>query len=264
VRLFFTSAELSALMAVDPSVAGIGSLSVTKYNGPTEDGTYNPSDATSLTWYPSGSMITGSMYGGLYLEFTITSFSEFWIHGGTGVLPIELIAFDANVNSNVVDLNWATASETNNDYFTIERSQDGLTFESIDTIDGAGNSTTLLVYFSTDAHPHEGLSYYRLKQVDFNGHFSYSEWRAVNITGASVLSVYPNPCDGQFSLILPGAQDVMWTLRMSDVSGKIVYARNGAKSEMSMHNAALEAGTYILTISSESIILSEYLIITGQ
>ncbi|HTF04440.1 MAG TPA: FG-GAP-like repeat-containing protein, partial [Bacteroidia bacterium] len=133
VRLYFTNAELANLMAVDPSVTGIGSLSVTKYNGPTEDATYNPLDATTLTWYSPGSITTGTAYGGRYLEFTINGFSEFWIHGGTGVLPVELVAFNAVPVGETVALDWQTASETNNDYFAVEKTHDGITFETIDT-----------------------------------------------------------------------------------------------------------------------------------
>ncbi|MEQ9166592.1 MAG: T9SS type A sorting domain-containing protein, partial [Fulvivirga sp.] len=86
-----------------------------------------------------------------------------------GVLPIELLAFSAIVNEIRVELDWSTASELNNDYFTIERSSDGLSFEPVATVTGAGNSSETLNYSFVDRNPLFGKSYYRLKQTDFDG-----------------------------------------------------------------------------------------------
>lgn len=91
-------------------------------------------------------------------------------------LPIELIQFDAQLNpKNQVDLLWITATEINNDYFTVERSIDANNFEPVKELDGAGNSTQLIYYQTKDEHPYKGLSYYRLKQTDFDGNYTYSQ-----------------------------------------------------------------------------------------
>src|SRR5690554_3697278 len=84
-------------------------------------------------------------------------------------LPIELITFDAYKKDREVELIWKTASELNNDYFTIERSADGFVWENLQTIQGAGNSTQVLDYAWTDLSPYAGISYYRLKQTDYDG-----------------------------------------------------------------------------------------------
>ena len=89
-------------------------------------------------------------------------------------LPVEIINFNATSDNDHIDLTWSTASENNNDYFTIEKSNDGINFESLANIDGAGNSNTLINYSYIDKNPFEGLNYYRLKQTDFNGNFIYS------------------------------------------------------------------------------------------
>jgi len=90
-------------------------------------------------------------------------------------LPIELISFEAKMNDNKqVDIFWATASEQNNDFFTIERSTDGLNWEIVTTVAGAGNSINRIDYHAYDARPVSGISYYRLKQTDFDGAFEYS------------------------------------------------------------------------------------------
>ncbi|PKR80526.1 hypothetical protein CW751_09125 [Brumimicrobium salinarum] len=91
-------------------------------------------------------------------------------------LPIELISFSADESAfkNQVDLNWSTASEKNNDFFTLEKSTNGKDWELLKTLNGAGNSTHTLKYRWTDQSPYSGISYYRLKQTDFDGKFSYS------------------------------------------------------------------------------------------
>jgi hypothetical protein len=90
-------------------------------------------------------------------------------------LPIELISFEANLNANnQVDIFWSTASEQNNDFFTIERSIDGLNWEIVATVAGAGNSTNRIDYAAYDLRPLSGISYYRLKQTDYDGAFEYS------------------------------------------------------------------------------------------
>lgn len=110
-------------------------------------------------------------------------------------LPIELIAFSASVLQNEVYLNWTTASEDNNSYFSIERSENGESFNTIAEIDGAGNSNSIRRYRYVDRYPVEGRSYYRLKQVDFNGDFSYSSVESVIIVARNEYSlvVAPNP-----------------------------------------------------------------------
>jgi len=262
VRLFYTNAELTNLMAVDPNVMGTGSLSVTKYDGPTEDGTYFPGDATSLVWIPPASITTGTLYGGNYLQFSVSSFSEFWIHGGSGVLPIELLSFDALPVNHSVELNWQTASETNNDYFTIERSQNGSDLESIDTIDGAGNSTSVLDYHTNDYSPYEGLSYYRLKQVDFNGNFSYSGWKMVYMESVPGISIFPNPTDGYLTLDLTGETDALWTLTILDLSGKTVFDQQAPRTAFQRIYLDLAAGSYILRLETAGVNYSQQLVIT--
>ncbi len=110
-------------------------------------------------------------------------------------LPIELLNFTAEpINDRYVLLEWQTASESNNDYFTIEKSKDAINWQEFDQIQGAGNSTTTLQYQTTDQRPFFGVTYYRLKQTDFNGKFEYAGIRSVHFnTSQSALDIYPNP-----------------------------------------------------------------------
>lgn len=101
----------------------------------------------------------------------------------TSTLPIELLEFNAKRNDRYVDLTWQTASETNNNYFTVEKSIDGLNFSSIGNLSGAGNSSSVLSYKLIDSSPtQDRISYYRLKQTDYDGTFTYSD----------IVSVKPN------------------------------------------------------------------------
>jgi len=114
-------------------------------------------------------------------------------------LPIELLNFEANFKENKVDVKWSTATETNNYYFTVERSADGINFEGIATITGAGNSSNLINYNKSDFEPLSGISYYRLRQTDRDGSFSYSQIVAVNV-GRYFFTLGPNPASDEIFL----------------------------------------------------------------
>lgn len=122
------------------------------------------------------------------------------ISGSSGPLPINLIHFDAEpINNTYVQINWKTASEINNDYFTVERSQHGNNWNVIDQVEGAGNSSYPIDYSTIDNNPHSGISYYRLRQTDFNGIYTYSKIVPVEIIN-TVISAYPNPTNNIITL----------------------------------------------------------------
>ncbi|MBC7865851.1 MAG: T9SS type A sorting domain-containing protein, partial [Bacteroidia bacterium] len=106
------------------------------------------------------------------------------------VLPIELLEFNAVKNSTAVDVSWITESEKDCDYFLVERSVDAINFETIGKIKGTGTSELKNNYLLKDERPLNGISYYRLKQFDFNGKFSYSKIVSVNFDYGNKLSVF--------------------------------------------------------------------------
>lgn len=143
-------------------------------------------------------------------------------------LPIELISFDANVLENkTVRLNWATASEENNAFFTVERSADGQSFEAISFIDGAGISNQVQYYQYLDKQPLEGYSFYRLKQTDYSGEFDYSEVRSVFVERLNQAEyvLYPNPIDqgDEVQIRYRVSQDKTVSLQVYDLNGKALY-----------------------------------------
>ena len=139
--------------------------------------------------------------------------------------PIELQTFTVLVRSNgSVKIKWKTLNETNNDYFTVERSRDAIRWEEVAYLKGAGNSQKTLSYQELDREPFLGTSYYRLKQTDYDGKFGYSQILEVSVESGRVLpiSYYPNPTKGLVTL--EGAPDEIHTLTFYDISGKDVTA----------------------------------------
>ena len=168
-----------------------------------------------------------------------TSFSDFVTannNGGGNALPIELLSFNAKLNNTVIDIDWATASEVNNDYFEIQRSSNSKDFESILLVDGAGNSNVILNYDTVDVNPLDGLSYYRLKQVDFDGTITYSKVVAVNRNEKAAtelepeidFTIFPNPSDGTKVNIKSNEPYKPWeeiTVTVVDLKGKQYYSK---------------------------------------
>ena len=125
------------------------------------------------------------------------------------VLPIELSAFNAKCDGNKVTISWTTASESNNNYFEVERSVDGVNFISIErVISQNSNSSIPLNYSTIDNNPINGKSYYRLKQVDKNGKYSYSSLVITtcnaNASITPVVSIYPNPATDNIMIDIKG------------------------------------------------------------
>ena len=209
VRLFFSDADLNnlidssaATMDTDDDSVTIANLGVTKYQGPTEDGTLDASDATSLMYIPQSG--NGTQFGQKYIEFMAPSFSEVWIHktASADPLPVELVSFNAEYQQSKVRLDWATATEINAGYFIIERSDDSNGFKPIGQVVAAGNSDSKSEYQFIDEDPNLGDNYYRIKVLDLDGSVDYSPTRFVSFRQESAhgLAVFPNPNNGSFTL----------------------------------------------------------------
>ncbi len=204
---------------------------------------------SNIYHYTGGAWVelTGSTLGGANpytsLKGSITSFSPFTV-GKTVALPIKLLYFDAQLNNDVVDLDWATTIELNNDYFDVEKSVDGINFTHLLRQSGAGNSNVTKTYYDYDLHPISGVNYYRLKQTDFNGEFSYSNIKAVvlNNNEAEIPIVYQN---GMFVKILNNYTNAM--VRVYDLTGNLVIEQ---ANNNEINTSSLSRGIYILSSTS--------------
>ncbi len=148
--------------------------------------------------------------------------SPIWYIKTTSPLPIELLSFDGrNTNKGNV-LEWVTATELNNDYFTLMRSRDGMKFEDITIVKGAGTSLSTNSYEYLDTDAPIGLNYYQLKQTDFDGHFTFSKIISLKTEHRnSSLQIYPNPNDGSFAIF--HSEDMTpEIISVFDVSGRMI------------------------------------------
>lgn len=138
-------------------------------------------------------------------------------------LPVELIAFDAQPTPHrEVRCTWTTATELNNDFFTVERSRDGIVFHGIGEADGAGTSYAQHTYDFDDRDPITGLSYYRLRQTDFDGSSTLSRVVPVWLDAQGpVIAVFPNPNNGSFTIARTEAESAE-PFELLDASGRVV------------------------------------------
>lgn len=182
-------------------------------------------------------------------------------YGTYSTLPIELLSFNVNVNrNNQAEISWTTATETNNDYFTIERTTDGVNYEVVEVIDGAGTSIATREYYTIDPFPLPGTSYYRLKQTDLNGHYEYSDLVAVsnNDNVLTALKVYPNPSDGgKMQVDLDGQEDEEILVVVKDLLGQEYYSKvvimNSGKYKLVVDpSQKLAPGLYLVVASSHN------------
>lgn len=178
-----------------------------------------------------------------------------------GALPVVLTSFTTELIDNTVLVRWSTQSQTNNDYFTIEKSKDKNEWEQLSIIKGAGNSNMVLEYSVIDKIPYRGLSYYRLKQTDFNGAFSFSKLSEVFIGNEREWMVFPNP-SAEFLLVIGQSLN---QVRLYDCSGKEillqpVHLENGFKYNLKN----LKAGVYFIEGSGNKITATRKKVIVIQ
>ncbi|HTN44963.1 MAG TPA: T9SS type A sorting domain-containing protein [Flavipsychrobacter sp.] len=218
-------------------------------------------DGTSPWTYVAGPNLTPSVdSGGRYIASgNLNSFSLFSFR--YALLSIELIDFRGFVNGKENQLQWVTASETNNSGFGIERSADASEFESIGFVNSKsdkGNSSQRLQYNFNDKNPVNGDNYYRLKQVDRSGEVSYSNTillKNSNKPATYVSAIYPNPtADNVYvSLVSEKSQTISYTIL--DIVGKVVrtgsFVVNSGNNTSSIGMGTLPSGNYTVKLMSE-------------
>jgi hypothetical protein len=165
-------------------------------------------------------------------------------------LPVELKSFTAQLRNSQVNLNWVTASERNNQGFEVQRSQDGREFSTLLFKQGKGTTSARSTYDAVDARPLAGLSYYRLKQIDTDGKFSYSPVVTVQNAGLTEASFYPNPTSGKLTVSLPQATTAEGLrVRISDLTGRVLREQTlPVTGELDL--TSLPAGTYVVTVGT--------------
>lgn len=170
-------------------------------------------------------------------------------------LPIELINFDGSrINNNTVLISWSTASESNNDFFTIERSVNAYDWEEIKIIDGAGTSSQNINYTYTDENNMNTISYYRLKQTDFNSEYKYSTIISVSPFQTSLKNyeIFPNPGTGSFKIASSDLNEGEIEISVKDINGGLVFNNKlNIINSSAQFNIDVNAGIYIVKLSSK-------------
>lgn len=168
------------------------------------------------------------------------------------LFPVELLHFRAEPQGKAIYLRWATATETNNDYFQVERSADGKKFNLVGTrIPGAGTTQEEQRYELIDESPLSGLSYYRLKQVDYDGRFEYSDIVSVHWEKSeAALQLFPNPVREKFHAIWPGIGQVEKARLLSLECRELPVAFQIQGNQVEADISSLPEGIYLLELTA--------------
>lgn len=203
---------------------------------------------------------SGTVANSYYVSQTFTSFSEFALGDAGSTLPVIWLSFTGEeVHKGIASLKWKTASELNNEGFEIQKSLDGKNFEVIGFVEGAGTTNEIQTYGFTDEHLQQN-TYYRLRQIDFDGKFDYSRIIFVesSLHIAHPFRVYPNPIGDATSIHLtyqltePNKVQPL-QLQLHDMWGSLLLIFNGSIDELNDvlndHLSGLSQGVYLLTLS---------------
>lgn len=268
VRLIvpFTSTEVSNLASASVGsssandlVTGIGDLKVTRMEGIVHNCTWNTTGLTlRQNIIPSANPTVLSSPS---VSFLTSGNSVYFFEGSVSnsPLPIELLDFTPTCKGNDVEINWTTATETNNDYFVIESSDNGTDWKQVCTIDGAGTVNAQRSYSCIDSDPFWGAEYryYRLTQFDFNGEFETFSPKVVSCDGTPIPDVmlYPNPSSGLVNVLTTYENPTPIKLTVYDGLGRFVSAHTYTASsgigtyELNLSN--LQAGIYMIRIEGK-------------
>jgi hypothetical protein len=184
--------------------------------------------------------------------------------GGSGTevpLPVGLLSFAGECDNKNNILKWSTATEVNNNYFTLEQSADALHWQVVGTVKGTGNSSSIHKYVFTDENKYNAISYYRLKQTDFDGKFEYYNSHIIPVQncgeGTIELSVYPNPSNGNYTLI---SNTNINSISIANLSGEMIYQQQGLNSgNIKFDISGFPRGIYLMKVRYKGQIFTKLL-----
>lgn len=175
-------------------------------------------------------------------------------------LPINFIEFKAILKDESVKLEWIISDQINNDYFVVERSNNGKDFIPFDTIKGSGNYTGKVNFSCIDFNPFKGTSYYRLKQVDLDGQFSFSKMQSVTAPDNSYIKVYPQPAEDKVILSFSRQEIHKIEIQLVDKVGRVILTKEETdiqNNEVSLDLSCLLSDIYILVIKQDGNIFTQ-------
>lgn len=240
-NLTFTYKGSENTMSISPT----GTVKMQHWNGTAWDAPVGT--GTGVTSGTGSVTVTGA-----------TTFSPWVAVASSAPLPIELLEFGGVCNKNNITLNWSTASENNNDYFTIEKSKNGNSFSTLGIVNSTGNSTTVKNYSLTDFNPFENTTYYRLKQTDYDGTSKTFQTIAIDncsdsIEGVSIINAYNNK-EGNIIINIDAITNETYSVKILNVMGNLLtkekYIATKGKNNYNIYCNNFNAGVYFLIIDN--------------
>jgi hypothetical protein len=262
ITLYFTQADFdgfnnqspapAALLPTGPNdAAGISHLLVQKEGGVSNVGTGLPGTypGTVTTINPDdANIVWNTALQRWEVTFDVTGFSGFFIktQAATTILPLTLLNFSGNRQGNINLLSWATSNEVGTKTFVVESSANGSSFSSIGSVAATGGGN----YSFTDNNPIASRTYYRLKMMDADGKFTYSNIIWISANGSSNISVYPNPVSQTTTLNINNNNQLIGTkAQLMDVGGRLLQQITISHNQELLNIAALPAGLYLLKLN---------------
>lgn len=180
-----------------------------------------------------------------------SDFHEIWtLVEATAPLPVELVQFNFSCNQGAPYLTWKTVSERDNDYFIITASEDGVNFDPIGVVDGAGNSQEEINYEYIDSEARSEKTYFQLIQVDFDGKTHLSPIITSKNCNSKDLRLYPNPANDIVYLNLGGTNAS--SIKLLDAQGRLIQQVNDCNESTILDISAVHPGTYIVQVISNN------------
>jgi hypothetical protein len=221
---------------------------------------FQRADPTATLPFWKNEIVDISAYNGQTVQLAFEGVSQYGniialddiVINYSGLAPISLLNFDAKRNGAVNNLNWTTSQEINSNRFMVERSNDGLNFTAIGTVNASGNSNSEKNYRYIDAAPSKGINYYRLRMIDNDNAYRFSAIKNVRNLGMADMQINPNPVNEQMTVAIEAEASEKATIVITDLSGKRVY--NGAAAVASGLNNVripvnnLAKGTYVVRV----------------
>jgi hypothetical protein len=249
VKLYWKDAQRSG-------ITNVSDLVVAHYE-------HCPTISDPNRWKPMATVASGTTGAGgtgtaLGSGFTNYSPVTFGTRVNSNPLPVSLLAFTAECKEGNVILNWSTASESNNDYFTLERSSDASNWEMLSVVDGAGNSNTVRNYATIDTHPLDAMNYYRLSQTDFDGQLSRLKIVSMACEEAQgAVAYFPNPFSSTLQIEIQNVAAGQAVLKISDLTGRCLISKTlicsgAARETYQLDLSNLPKGMYVVEFKTDS------------
>lgn len=214
-------------------------------------------DNGASAWVDQGGIGTANVTGSI----TSANFSSFSRRftlanstGGINPLPVEFVGFDVKAQNNQAKLSWTTASEKNADFFEIQRSFNGNEFIPIGFVKASGNSNDLKHYYFNDQISNQSVIYYRIRQVDFNGEFMYSETKLLKNSSIKSFDIFPNPASSNnFNLEIPTSRFGDVKVSILDYAGRLIVTKkvDNLSDVIGSDQISLTQGIYLVSMEDD-------------